>query len=107
MFENLVGQYPNLQRKCKIHSLLLSRLKCTPLQLSNPMGYVKIIQRNKAINHPERSFLFRSKLLSLLKIVFVMRLAIKEMLERVAEIERKNSFFLMFLLFTFKYSFLY
>lgn len=45
MFLNVVDLHPLLQCEMKITGYLISKLKLTPMELSNPFGYVKVVKR--------------------------------------------------------------
>ena len=53
MFEKILSSHPTERRSIKIHGCLLSQLQCTPLELSSPHGYAKLVKKGKVVQHPD------------------------------------------------------
>ncbi|KAK4512719.1 Inorganic pyrophosphatase [Mucor velutinosus] len=81
MFDTLVSKCPRQQRSMKVYGCLLSRLECTPMELSSPDGHVKLMKRGEVVEHPESALLFKTELAALLSYFWRFKLAIEFVLE--------------------------
>lgn len=77
IFINLINLHPSLQHEMTITGFLISGLKLTPMELSNPFGYVKLIKKGKPLYFPEHSMSFSIRLFPLLKLIWVSKLTIE------------------------------
>ncbi|KAL0137483.1 hypothetical protein V8B55DRAFT_1528708 [Mucor lusitanicus] len=93
MYDRLVSMCPAEHRSIKVYGCLLSRMTCTPLELSNPHGYVKLFRRGTAINHPEEQLTFKPKMVILLAHIWRFKLAIESVLQVVIEGQYKHTDF--------------
>lgn len=78
-FDQLLELCPSEQRTIPVHGCLLSELNCTPLELSCPKGYIKLIKRGKTMQHPESPAVFKTRMCNLLAHLWRFRLAIEDM----------------------------
>lgn len=83
MFENIVETYPALRHEMKITGFLISGLKFTLLELSNPFGYVKLLKRSKPLHFPEHPLSFSNRLFPLLQVIWVSKLDMEAKLKEV------------------------
>ncbi|KAL7311130.1 hypothetical protein PS15m_008932 [Mucor circinelloides] len=91
MYDRLVSVCPAEHRSIKVYGCLLSRLKCTPLELSNSHGYVKLMRRGAAIDHPEERLTFKPKMVVLLAHIWRFKLAIESVLQVVVQGQYKHN----------------
>lgn len=83
MLANIVETYPSLQHEMKIVGFLISGMKITLLELSNPFGFVKLLKREKPLHFPEHSMAFITRLFPLLKLIWVTKLDMEARLKQV------------------------
>lgn len=91
MFDQILASYPTEQRKIEIHGCLLSKLTCTPLMLTNPFGYVKIITQDNQIKHPEVKDTFKPDMTALLQHFWGFKLAIEATVKTMTQSRYNNS----------------
>lgn len=93
IFKELLATCPSAQRDLKVHGCLLSRLDCTPLELSNPKGYVYIYRRANPLPHAEDPNVFKATMTNLLAHIWRFRLATEDIYKIVVEAQNQQSQF--------------
>ncbi|KAK4512001.1 uncharacterized protein ATC70_004000 [Mucor velutinosus] len=93
IFDQLLATFPTQQRTIKVYGCLLSYLNCTPLELSNPKGYVRVFKQGDFLKHPESSLHFRARMPELLAHIWQFRLAIEKVCNSIAQAENEQSQF--------------
>lgn len=83
MFSSLCAVSPTLKNQIKITCFLISRLKLTPMQLCNPIGYVKIMKRGDPLLYPLHSSVFCKRMFPLLELIWVTKLEMEKLLQEV------------------------
>ncbi|KAL9555526.1 hypothetical protein MBANPS3_002311 [Mucor bainieri] len=63
----LVDECPDLKRSLSVYGLLLSELKCTPMQLKVPFGEVKLLVTGSPLQYPEYHLMFTVGLFPVLR----------------------------------------
>lgn len=81
MFSSLYALSPTLNNQIKITGFLISRLKLKPMQLCNPIGYVKIMKRGDPLLYPLHSSVFCKRMFPLLELIWVTKLEMENLLQ--------------------------
>ncbi|GAN05346.1 hypothetical protein MAM1_0088c04816 [Mucor ambiguus] len=94
VFEQLLSLHPTERRSIEVHSLLLSKLNCTPLEMSSLSDYVKLVKRGKTVQHPEMPQSFKAQMMKLLAQVWQFRLATEMVVEAMIASDNVNNEFI-------------
>lgn len=93
IFDQVLAAHPIEQRSIQIHACLLAIITCTPLMLSNPLWYIKIITQGNQVKYPPevKNAFKKPGMAALLQHFWGFKLAIERTVDAMIESKYKNS----------------
>ncbi|KAL9552846.1 hypothetical protein MBANPS3_003571 [Mucor bainieri] len=93
VLDQLIKEYPSQQRNIKVYGSVLSQATYSPLMLSNPFEYVKVVSHGKKLSHPEVRDTFKPDMAVLLEHFWGLKLTIEATVDALSKSKYENSKF--------------